>query len=231
MLWGEAPGVGSLEQPVRAVSPFPHHPHLPPSPPHLPPPPTPQPPLTPSCSRACLELPVTWATHVQVARAGHSGPPGPPQPELHPHWQSPSSSPSLPGSFCPWGLVLWELGGGLCGCGGRRLRAQVLLVEHEGRPVWAMGVPSPNQLAHVPHPLGYSWDRRGGNRLIPESSVSGTLVPRSFQRAGKPRPGWGFPPVSRAWCPATGPTCLDLQRDPELPKCWAPHLAPLGLMV
>ena len=125
----------------------------------------------------------------------------------------------------------WELGGGLCGCGGRRLRAQVLLVEHEGRPVWGTGVPSLNQLAHIPHPLGYSWGRRGGNRLIPESSVSGTLVPRSFQRAGKPRPGWGFPPVSRAWCPATGPTCLDLQRDPELPKCWAPHLAPLGLMV
>ena len=199
------------------IFPLPQHPNLP---------------LTPSCSRVCLELPVTWAMPIQLARAGHSGPPG-----------SPTARAASPGAGAPasphqahcfrgaW--FWWELGGGLCGRGdgGGGLRAQALLLEHGGWPVWGTGATSPNQFPHIPHPLGHSWDRRGGNRLIPESSVSRTLVPRSFQRAGKPRSGWGFPPVFRAWCPATGTTCPDLQRDPELPECWAPHLAPLGLTV
>lgn len=115
------------------------------------------------------------------------------------------------------------------GVGGGGLRAQVLLMEHEASVAYGCHITQPARSR--PPPPGIFLGQERGKYANSGISVSGTLVPRSFQRAGKPQPGWGFPPISRAWCPATGPTCLDLQRDPELPKCWAPHLAPLGLMV
>lgn len=47
------------------------------------------------------------------------------------------------------------------GVGGGGLRAQVLLVEHEGRPVWHMGTTSPNPLAHIPTPGIFLGQERG----------------------------------------------------------------------
>ena len=162
-LWGEAPGVGSLKQPVRAVSRLPHHPHLPP------PPPSPPFPNTPIFPHPQLQQGLPGAAcdmgHARTSGQGRT---------LRAPWSPPArAAPSLAGVQVPasphqahffrgaW--FWWELGGGLYGCSGPKCCSWNMRGGQCG--VW---VPHhPTRSLTSPHP-GYSWGRRGGNRLIPE---------------------------------------------------------------